>query len=91
MPVYGALLGVFGVKRELKAVEVGKLRQSIYQLENEVKEGGDDKSTLIPRLINRYFWLIDHYIAVKEDRARIDEVLLKVRLLDQSIYKQYTA
>jgi tetratricopeptide (TPR) repeat protein len=91
IPVYGALMGVFSVKRELKAVEVGKLRQSIYQLENEAKEGGDEKSTLVPRLINRYFWIIDHYIAAKEDRAKIDEVLLKVRLLDQSIYKQYIA
>jgi len=91
IPVYGALLGVFTIKRELKAVEVGKLRQSIYQLENETKEGGEDRAVLVPRLINRYFWLIDHYIAAKEDRARIDEILLKVRLLDQSIYKQYTA
>jgi tetratricopeptide (TPR) repeat protein len=91
IPVYGAVLGVFTIKRELKAVEVGKLRQSIYQLENESKEGGDGGAALAPRLINRYFWLIDHYIAAKEARARIDEVLLKVRLLDQSIYKQYTA
>ncbi len=91
IPVYGAVLGVFTIKRELKAVEAAKLRQSIYQLENEAKEGGDDRASLAPRLINRYFWLIDHYIAAKEDRARIDEVLLKVRLLDQSIYKQYTA
>ncbi len=91
LPVYGAVFGVFTVKRELKAVEVGKLRQSIYQLENEAKEGGEDRSLLVPRLINRYFWLIDHYIAAKEERARIDEILLKVRLLDQSIYKQYVA
>jgi hypothetical protein len=79
------------VKRELKAVEVGKLRQSIYQLENESKEGSEDRAAIAPRLINRYFWLVDHYIAVKEDRAKIEEVLLKVRLLDQSVYKQYVA
>jgi len=91
LPVYGALFGVFTVKRELKAVEVGRLRQSIYQLENEVKEGGEDRALTVPRLINRYFWLIDHLIAAKEDRARIDETLLKVRLLDQSVFKQYTA
>ncbi|HTX71858.1 MAG TPA: hypothetical protein VMC79_03445 [Rectinemataceae bacterium] len=91
IPVYGALLGVFSVKRELKAVEIGKLRQSIYQLENEAKDGGEDRALVVPRLINRYFWLIDHCIAAKEDRARIDEILLKVRLLDPSIYKQYTA
>lgn len=91
LPVYGSVLGVFTVKRELKAVEVGKLKQSIYQLENEAKEGGEKRSLVVPRLINRYFWLIDHYMASKEDRARIDEVLLKVRLLEPAIYKQYIA
>ena len=40
IPVYGAVLGIFAIKRELKAVEVGKLRQSIYQLENDSKEEG---------------------------------------------------
>lgn len=91
IPVYGNLLGVFTVKRELKAVEAGKLRQSIYQLENELKENQESRSTLVPRLINRYFWLIDYGMSVKEDRARIDEILLKIRLLDASIHKQYTA
>jgi hypothetical protein len=91
IPVYGTLLGVFSIRRELKSVEAAKLRQSIYQLENEAKEGREDRSTLVPRLINRYFWLIDYYVAAKEDRARIDEVLLKIRLLDQSVYKQYIA
>jgi tetratricopeptide (TPR) repeat protein len=91
LPVYGTLLGVFTVKRELKAVEAGKLRQSIYQLENELKENVDERTILVPRLINRYFWLIDYSMAAKEDRAKIDEILLKIRLLDGSIYKQYTA
>jgi len=91
MPVYGTLLGLFSVKRELKAVEAGKLRQSIYQLENEVKEGRDERALLVPRLINRYFWLVDHCVQVKEDRSKIAETLLKIRLLDPAIHKQYTA
>jgi tetratricopeptide (TPR) repeat protein len=91
IPVHGSLLGVFTVKRELKAVEAGKLRQSIYQLENELKENQESRGVLVPRLINRYFWLIDHCMSAREDKARIDEILLKIRLLDVSIYKQYTA
>jgi tetratricopeptide (TPR) repeat protein len=91
IPVYANLFGVFTVKRELKAVEAGKLRQSIYQLENELKENVEERALLVPRLINRYFWLIDHCIAAKEDRARIEEILLKLRLLDPQIHKQYTA
>jgi tetratricopeptide (TPR) repeat protein len=91
IPVHANLLGVFTVKRELKAVEAGKLRQSIYQLENEIRENAEERALLVPRLINRYFWLIDHCIAAREDRARIDEILLKLRLLDPQIHKQYTA
>jgi tetratricopeptide (TPR) repeat protein len=91
IPVYANLLGVFTVKRELKAVEAGKLRQSIYQLENELRESAGERSILVPRLINRYFWLIDHCIAAREDRSRVDEILLKLRLLEPQIHKQYTA
>lgn len=91
IPVYGNLLGVFTVKRELKTVEAGKLRQSIYQLENELRESVEDRALVVPRLINRYFWLIDHCIAAREDRAKVDEILLKLRLLDPQIHKQYTA
>lgn len=91
IPVYGSLLGVFSVKRELKPIEVGRLRQSIYELENEVKENAERRSLLTPRLINRYFWLIDHYINAKEDRSRIDEVLLKIKLMDPAVHKQYVA
>ena len=91
IPVYGSLLGIFTVKRELKPIEAGRLRQSIYELENEVKENAERRSLLTPRLINRYFWLIDHCINAKEDRARIDEVLLKIKLMDPAVHKQYVA
>lgn len=91
LPVHGGLLGVLGVKRELKAIEAGKLRQSVYELEAAVKESPERRGVLVPRLINRYFWLVDHYVAAREDKARIDEILLKIKLLDPSIYRQYVA
>lgn len=91
LPVYAVLLGIFTVKRELKAIELGKLKQSIYQLENEVKENALKKQVILPRLLNRYFWLIDHYIATNEDKSKTDEILLKIKLLDATVYKQYSA
>ncbi|HUZ17987.1 MAG TPA: hypothetical protein VMV68_06350, partial [Spirochaetia bacterium] len=38
IPVYGVVFGVFNVKRELKSLEYGKLRQSIFSLENQLEE-----------------------------------------------------
>lgn len=91
IPVYGEILGVFSVKRELKPVEAGKLKQSIYELETELAADGSRRAILAPRLINRYFWIVDHYLNRKEEKARIDEILLKIKLLDANVYKQYIA
>ncbi|MDC7239184.1 MAG: tetratricopeptide repeat protein [Spirochaetales bacterium] len=88
LPVYGVIYGVFNVKREMRPIEYGKLKQSIFSLQNEIRQDSEN-GKLVPRLINRYFWLIDHYISTKEDRKTIDEVLMNIRLLSPSIYRQY--
>jgi tetratricopeptide (TPR) repeat protein len=93
IPVYGVLFGIFTVKRELRSIEYGKLKQSIYALERENRENSGDKDIVVPRLINRYFWLIDYYMNVKdgrqEDRKRINEILLKLKELNAAVYHQY--
>ena len=89
IPVYGVLYGIFTIKRELKPIEFGKLRQSIYSLENEIRDDFGKTEILMPRLINRYFWLIDHYISTNEEREKIDEVLLRLKVLNEKIYKKY--
>ena len=89
IPVYGILFRIFNVKRELKPLEYGKLKQSIYNLENSLLEGTEERDRIVPRLINRYFWLIDHYIGTNESREKIEQVLRNVKQLDVSIYEQY--
>jgi len=90
LPVYGTLDGVLNVRRELKALELGRLKQSIYTLENELREKDvKNKKLLIPRLINYYFWLIDHYMNGNVERSKIDEILLRIKLLDEKIYNRY--
>jgi tetratricopeptide (TPR) repeat protein len=88
LPVYGVIYGVFNIKREMRPIEYGKLKQSIFSLQNEIRQNSEN-GKLVPRLINRYFWLIDHYISTKEDRKTIDEVLMNIKLLNPSIYRQY--
>ena len=90
IPVYGIIYGILNVKRELKPLEYGKLRQSIYSLENEVQSGHSDREErTIPRLLNRYFWLVDHYLINNEPRAKVEEILEKIKILNNSIYEQY--
>lgn len=61
IPVYGSLNGVFNIKRELRPIELGQLKQSVYSLRNELKEKSYrsiNESILLPRLINKYFGLL---------------------------------
>jgi len=89
IPVWGVLYGVFSVKRELRSQESGKLKQEIYARENELKDPGNNSALITPRLLNLYFWLIDHYVMTKESVTKINEVLLKIKILDAAIYKLY--
>ncbi|MCL2832979.1 MAG: tetratricopeptide repeat protein [Treponema sp.] len=91
IPVYGTLWGIFSVQRELKPVELGKLKQAILALESESNNKPGEFSK--PRLLNRYFRLIDHYGA----RARtpgdnsdvVEETMRKIKFIDSAVYEQY--
>ncbi|MDR0600568.1 MAG: hypothetical protein LBG84_10935 [Treponema sp.] len=103
IPIYGAIYGVFSVKREMKLAELGKLKQSIFTLENEARGGAllgrggslgrketpPGSGPLIPRLINRYLWLIDHYENTRADPVLIEETMLKIKLADPAVYERY--
>ena len=90
LPIYGVIDGVFNVKRELRAFEVGQLKQNIFLMEGEVQNASQEqKHKLVPRLINHYFWLIDHYVSINESKSKIDDLLLRIKVLDQNIYNCY--
>ena len=88
IPVYGVVFGVFNIKRELRSLELGKLKQSIFAIESRLEDGEEDHQ-LEPRLINRYFWLIDHHISSGDSREKVDEILVKLKNLNKEIYEQY--
>ncbi|MBN1835369.1 MAG: hypothetical protein JW820_05925 [Spirochaetales bacterium] len=87
IPIYGAVFGLFNVKRELRPLELGRLKQAIHQLEREVHDGAADR---VPRLVNHYLWLIDHFVSSGEERSKVEEVLGRIRELDLDVYQEYT-
>jgi len=86
IPVYGVLYGIFNVKRELHGAEFGILRQRIYARENELRDPACNATLIVPRLINMYFWLIDYYVRIENGSEKINEILLRIKLLDRNIY-----
>ncbi|MBQ3799542.1 MAG: hypothetical protein II837_04510 [Treponema sp.] len=90
IPVYGTIFRVFNVKRKLKPQEIGRLKQDIYAKENEMKDPNNNLAIIKPRLLNMYFWLVDYCELAQESYAKIQETLLKIKLLDKNIYMLYT-
>ncbi|MDR0759619.1 MAG: tetratricopeptide repeat protein [Treponema sp.] len=88
IPIYGSIFGTLSVKRALRPVDLGRLRQSIFSLESEIRSGPDNARILRPRLINRYLWLIDHYENAQEDPALIEETMLKIKIIDPGIFER---
>ena len=89
IPVYGVLKGVFDIKRELRPLETAQLKQSIVTLETALNDGENNELN-IPRLINRYFWLIDFYDIIGNDSGAKENTLKKIRDLNPAVYELYT-
>jgi tetratricopeptide (TPR) repeat protein len=89
LPVYGCIWGVFSVKRELKPVELGRLKQTILTLESELRSRQEGNELVKPRLINRYFWLIDHYEHIRDTGDLVEQTMLKIQCVDPAVYELY--
>lgn len=88
IPVYAEVWGVFNLKRELSTAEYNRISASARQIEIELRESPQRRSSLVPRLLNRYFWMAD-YLRAQGDEAGWHSVLLKIKILDQSIHALY--
>jgi len=91
IPVWGCIWGIFSIKRELKPVELGRLKQSILSLENEFRSKSGNNPLIKPRLLNRYFWLIDNCEYSRDTSGLMDETMLKIKFIDPAVYEQYRA
>ena len=89
IPVWGCIWGIFSIKRELKPVELGRLKQSVLSLENEYRSKSGTIPHIKPRLLNRYFWLIDHCEHSRDTSGLKDETMLKIKFIDPVVYEKY--
>ena len=60
-----------------------------FFMENEIKDPSCNEAILTPKMFNSYFWLIDHYTLTHTSTVKINEILLKIKILDSSIYELY--
>jgi len=72
LPLYAAADHHFNVKRELDEHEVSMISGQVYALEKDLARPGSAARILLPKLLNRYIWLIDHYLIEEGDTIKVD-------------------
>lgn len=92
VPIYGFLFDIFYVKRNLSAHQVESIEKDIYNLEvtfQKMNKTQVEESNIVPRLVNKYLWLLDYYTLQNynfENIAQIRERLLKI---DRNLFQEY--
>jgi len=87
LPIYAAIEHEFNVKRELEEHEVNTLSDQIYRLEQDLIKAGTNTKLILPSLLNRYLWLIDHFYIEERDSIKVEMLKKKFQDADSEIYK----
>ncbi len=74
VPVHAAFEHSFSVKRELEEHEVNTLQEQSSRLEADLAKNGSNARILLPLLLNRYIWLLDHYTLQVNDAVKAELV-----------------
>ena len=94
IPVAGYTEDIFYVKRQLNNQQVESIKRDIYNLEQNLKNMPSDKiskSPILPRIINKYLWMLDYFIFQKYDFQSISEIRSRLSVLDRDIFEPYFA
>lgn len=92
IPVYGFLHDIFYVKRNMGSHQVETIQKDIYNLEvtfqkmNKVQVEG---SNIVPRLINKYLWLLDYYTLQSYNFDNVTQIRDRLVNIDRSLFQEY--
>jgi len=89
IPVYGVILNIFNVRRDLDYDEITKITQEADELEKDYNNMNFTDSHIEPKLINRYLWILDYYIFQSPNKEYKELYLKKLKDINTEIYNQY--
>ncbi len=92
MPIYGYLADVFYVRRQLNSQQVESIKREIYTLEMNLQKKGSGQvegTNVIPRLINKYLWMLDYFEHQAYDFNAIAEIRAHLVKIDRDLFEGY--
>ncbi len=83
IPIYGRILGIFNIYRELVPYEIMKIKKEILYLENNYKNQIESDNCLKTKLLNCYFWLYDN---TKNRNNELISIEKKIKDISEEVY-----
>jgi hypothetical protein len=92
IPIYGFLRDIFYVKRNLGSHQVETIQKDIYNLEvtyQKMNKAQVEGSNILPRLINKYLWLLDHYTLQSYNLDNVNQIRDRLVNIDRALFQEY--
>jgi len=92
VPIYGHLHDVFYVKRNLNAHQVESIEKDVYNLETTYQKMNRtqvESSNILPRLINKYLWLMDYYTLQSYNFDTVSQIRDRLLNIDRELFQDY--
>ena len=92
MPVFGFTHDVFYARRNINSEQIEAIKREIYTLEKNLHASSKEKiekSNIIPRLINKYIWMLDYFRFQNYNFEDITEIKNRLIQLDREIFEGY--
>jgi tetratricopeptide (TPR) repeat protein len=92
VPIYGFISDIFYVKRNLSAHQVEGIEKDIYNLEvtyQKMNKSQVENSNIVPRLINKYLWLLDYYTLQNYNFDTTTQIRERLLNIDRELFQEY--
>jgi len=92
IPVYGIIRDVLYVRKNLQERQIESIKEQIFSLEANFQRMNRDQieeSNIVPRLINKYLWLLDYYEFQSYSFDNISQIRTRLVQIDGPLFEDY--
>lgn len=92
IPIFGYLEDLFYVKRQLNSQQVESIKREIYTMEKSYQTMSSEhleSTNIVPRLINKYLWMLDYFEEQNYDFESITEIRNRLIKLDKNLFEGF--
>ena len=92
VPVMAHIHDIFYVKRQLNSSQLEVIKKDIVKLEASFQTLDKEKiaqSNVVPRLINRYLWMLDYFEFQQYDQKSLFDIRDRLIAIDKGLFESY--